>query len=231
MSIGRNSTITTVITPATNFDLTTLLNVKTDLSIPDTDPTIDIYLRRCITQISGAVASECNRVWAYQVYQDQIRLARDVADFAINTSPEYLTLRKNPVVSVISVTEDGTLLVLGTDYEVDIGVGRVYRLNSSGNQTVWSSQKIVIQYGAGWTLPSALVAGPNLLLVDAPEVEEAVINLVKARYLSKDRDPFLKSDEVTGVGAQTFWIPNVPSGAFPPDIADLLDNYRDPVMA
>ena len=230
MSIGRNAVITTVKTAAASIDLTSLLNVRADLNLPDADPTIDIYLSRIITQISGGMQSECNRTFAYQVYKDTVRPGRDTGA-GIDTSPEYIPTARIPLVSVASIIEDGTTLVVDTDYEVDVANSRVYRLNSSGNLCKWRGNKIVIEYGSGWTLPSALVSGPNPLLQSAPELEAACIDMVKARYIARDRDPFLKSDTVEGVGSQTFWIPDVSPGKSPDHIQDILDDYRIPVIA
>jgi hypothetical protein len=232
MSITRNGRITTVITPAASFDLTTLLNVKSDLTINDVDPTIDIYLSRIITQVSGLISAECNRVFALQTYKDNFRPGRDNALGPCMNVLDYLAVANIPLVSVASVVEDGTALVVDTDYEIDLATGRLYRLDANNNRVHWNGKQIIVQYAAGWTLPSANnPAGPNQLLVDAPELEDAVIELVKGRYLAKDRDPYLKVDQVDGVGSQTFWFPDTPVGAFPAAIDDILDSYRLTVMA
>ena len=68
---------------------------------------------------------------------------------------------------------------------------------------------------------------------DVPDdVEEACLRLVAGRYRSRGRDPSLIQRDTPGVGTERWWFGGVPgqSGALPPDVAGLLDNYRVPVV-
>jgi len=69
---------------------------------------------------------------------------------------------------------------------------------------------------------------------DAPDdIEEACLRIVVGRYRARGRDPALIQRDTSGVGTERFWFGGAPgqTGAVPPDIAGLLDNYRIPVTA
>ena len=227
-----NYCITTVLEAAEDFDITTLLNVKTDCSIADGDPAVDIFLQRKIRQASASISQYCNRQFALQRYQDVIRPDQSgLPEGWINQQGAY-QVAKLPLVEVVSIKDyQGNTLVAGTDYEVNLETGEIYKLSSAGFPIPWPALRLTVEYWAGWTLPSGDPDGDNLLSITAPDVEDACIRLVKGAYLGKDRDPMLKTDEVAGVGSQTYWIPNSPTGNFPPDVQDILDNYRMLVIA
>lgn len=235
MSGVRNYLITTVIEPATCFDLTTLLNVKTDIGLDDdTDASTDIYLKRVIRQTSKAIAQYCNLIFPLQTYQDVFRPQQDWWPVTIPNGQAPLVLARSPLVDVTSiVVKDGTTdvtLVEDTDFEIDPQTGEIWRLDNYDNPRRWDAVKTVVVYRAGFTLPGQ-TGTDNQLEIVAPDLEDAAIRLIKARWLAKDRDPYLKTDTVDGVGTQTYWIPNSPDGNMPPDVQDILDNYRVPVIA
>lgn len=221
----QNYVITTIVTPPVSTDLTSLLNVKSDLVLSGSVPEDDIYLRRVIKQVSGAIVQYCNRPFAQATYQDLVRPQKmNRMVFIPNRSGYYMPAR-SPLVSVTSVTENGVALVAGTDYEVDIDSNTIYRLDSDGNPRDWCGWPLIIVYVAGWTLPP--VDNPTL----PADVEDAAIRMIKARWFSRDRDPVLKSEDIAGVGKEEYWISNAAEGAMTPDITDILDNYRYPALA
>lgn len=220
----RGYRILTVTGAASSFDLTTLANLKDDLGI--TGAAEDTYLARAITQASSAVADYCNRVFAQQTYQVVIRPERDARPWAFPNGHDPFLLAPPPLVSVTSVDEDGTALVSGTDYEAALGdQPAIYRLNASGDPKDWPSVKITVVYVAGYVLPGN--TGATL----PAAIEDATIRLVKGRRLARSRDPYLRVDDVSGIGRQEFWIPNGPdAGNMPPDVAEVLDKYRIPAL-
>lgn len=224
---GLNYAITEVVTPAANVRLTTKEHVRDDLKI--TSGADDAYIDRLIASQSAAASQYCNRTFALQTYCDTIRPQRDSRPYFLPNGRQPMFVRRTPLVSVTSVTENDVALVAGTDYEVDLQMGFIYRLDDSGNPKPWPSYKIVVTYTAGYTLPTQGKDGENCTL--PPDVEDAVIRMVKARYLARDRDPFLKQESIPGVLDQTFWVDTGESGNISPDIRDLLDNYREPVVA
>lgn len=206
--------ITTVTTPASSYDLTTLDNVKAELDI--TDGKQDPALKRYITSASTAAAQYCNRKFQAETVQDEI-ICSDHFTWQVSGRFEVLQLARWPLITVVSVTEDGQVLTEGTDFLVDPPIGALYRLDANGNRIKWSTQPKVVQYEAGYAeIPS--------------DVEDAVIRMVTRRFLSKGRDPNLKQQNVPGVLEQSWWIATgSESGNMSPDITDILDNYRMPL--
>jgi hypothetical protein len=123
------STSTTVLVPATSYDLTDLATVKDELSIPTLDVTRDPFLTRAIKQMSSAVSHYCNRVFP-------VETVRDVFDeeqafhvrygFALGGN-ERLQLSRHPVVGtpfarlISAGTESGNVLVLTDATGIAVG--------------------------------------------------------------------------------------------------------------
>lgn len=229
--------LTTVVAPPASSGLTTLANVKDELKITDTEN--DSFLNRAIPQASAAIARYCNRVFGKATWQDEFRLQRGIWGEGVKASNNPLTLARVPLVSVTSVVETvagvDTTLVAGTDFEIeqasllpgDEGAARLYRLNQLGNPRTWPSAKVVVVYVAGYALPGD--TSPNM----PPDLEDACLRLVTARFKARGRDPMLKSEGEPGLGQQQYWVGPTPGqdGALPPEIEALVDPYRVPVTA
>lgn len=210
-------TISTVTTAATSYDLTTLDVVRDELGI--TDNAKNATLQRYITAASLMAAQYCNRVFPAETITDKVLRRRDSWPRLLPTGAQVLQLERWPLVSVTSVTEDGTVLVAGTDFTPVGAPGQLIRLDSNGNARSWCVFPLTVVYVAGYDpIPS--------------DVEDAVIRMVTRRYLSKGRDPNLKQQNIPGVLEQSWWIATgSESGNMSPDISDILNNYRVPVVA
>lgn len=200
--------ILSVTTAATVFDLTTIADVKADLGITGTDS--DALLTKYVTESSLELAKACNRVFAAETVSEQYRPTE---------SKPKLTFKRRPVTSIISVTEDGTL-VAAADYEANVDAGLLFRL-CSDRRTSFMAFKIVVVYVAGYALPGA-----------APkDLQKAARALVKAQFLAKGRDPLVRSETVPGVYEVAYWVGGLPGGAeWPGDIERALDAYSNPVV-
>jgi hypothetical protein len=207
---------TTVIAPAETYDLTTLATVKDELSI--TTNVSDATLKRYISSASAAAAQYCNRVFPVEAVSDTFLKIRDPRRGLFYGRIEPLQLSRWPVIAVASLIEDGTTLVEGTGFLVNYVIGSVTRLGLTGLPVAWRHCDIVITYTAGYDpLP--------------PDVEDAIVRMVTRRYSAKGRDPNLKQQSVPGVIEQQWWIATgTESGNLSPDISDVLDNYRTPVV-
>jgi len=209
------TTITSVTEAAESYDLTTLDVVKDELGV--TDNSKNAALERYIAGASAAAAQYCNRVFQLETVEERIWPAR--AGSPLSGSFDKLQLSRWPVVEIVSLTEDGTVLVEDTDFVVDGATGQITRLDGSGTRRCWSACPKVILYQAGYAAIPA-------------DIEDAVIRMVKGRWLARGRDPNLKSQEIPGVLSQSWWIATgAENGNMAPDIVDILDNYRVPVIA
>jgi hypothetical protein len=209
--------ITTVVTPATSYDLTTLAAVKDELSITGTAS--DVTLGRYITSASAAIAQYCNRIFPAETVKDEFWPDREVYNYQVPGIVPSLQLTRWPTGTVTSVTENGDTLAIGTDYRVDAANGSLIRLDLMLYPTAWCARPIVATYAGGFAATPA-------------DVEDAAIRMVKGRYLAKGRDPLLKQESIPGVREYQLWVATgSDAGNMPPDVADILDNYRVPVVA
>src|SRR5258708_2043523 len=167
--------ILTVTTAAASYDLTTLPNVKAELSV--TDGSGDTILSRYISGASHAAMEYTNRVFAVETVSEQF--LTDHPGWKIRGGVKPLQLMRWPLIAVTSVTEDSALLVENTDYLVDKTNGQLTRLDSFGFPRLWHPLPLVVVYQAGYaTTP--------------PDVEDAIIRMVTTRYSAKGRDRNLK---------------------------------------
>lgn len=203
----------TIIAPAESQRLTTLAAIKDELRL--TAGADDAFLLTLIDQASGAVRRWCNRAFAAETVQETFRLS---------TLTDSLMLSRWPVGAVLSVTRAGATLG-EAGYEVEGATGLLYRLTDSDIRCPWLPGKIVVEYVAGFVLPG----NPGRTLPE--DVERAAILLVKAAWFSRNRDPLIKTEEVDGIGANSYWVGGFSDGAtLPADVQGLLSAYRQPAI-
>lgn len=215
----RYTSILSVDRPAVSYDLATLDDVKEELAITDTNS--DAILRKWISRASAAVANFCNRVFPVEVLKEEFWPQRDPMPAVIRGGLEPLQLSRWPIVSVESVTEDGVALVVDVDFKVNPPNGQLVRLDTFSNYPrAWPARPISVGYRAGYaTIPD--------------DVADACIRLVKIRYFARTRDPAIRGESTPGAYDVQYWQNGGAglTGNLPTDVADLLDNYRVPVLA
>jgi len=215
---------------ANPFDLSVLETVKNELNIADGNTTQDTWISRAIQRGSAAIATYCARVFPVQTYQDIIWLQSDSYPYQVPGTVAPLQLSQWPLVIVgtnpspvlscivtegVNVTQS---LVDGTDFISDWQYGQLVRLNQYTNfPTNWDGAPTAVQFSAGFpTVPA--------------DLEQALLLWIAGAYQSRSRDPLLRAEEQPGLGRREYWIPNAPESHFPPNIAELLDKYRSPVV-
>lgn len=220
--MGARMRITTLVTPAVApsggvvYDLTTLPVVKADLGI--TTGTDDLFFKGLISRASAAAASYCNRVFPVETVTDEFFPICGPGLSVLSRDRAPLTLSRWPIVAVTTVTENAVVLVAGTDFRIDYDKGQLIRIDSSGNPSYWPNYQLAITYSAGYaTIPY--------------DVIDAVIRMVKNRWFMRTRDSSLRQQAIPGVIEQQFWVATgAEAGAMTPDVVDLLDGYRVPVI-
>lgn len=202
--------ILTVTTPAGSSDLTTIADVKADLGI--TSITDDALLTRYVAESSLEFAAVCNRVFGLETVAELMRPT---------SALDVLVMRRRPIVAITSIVEDDDAALTVDDYELDKAAGMIWRLESDCRRR-WYANKLVVTYQAGYALPGS-----------APrDLQKAVRAIVKAQYLSKGRDPLVRSEAVPGVYEVAYWVGGLPGGAaWPADIAAAIARYtHQPVV-
>jgi hypothetical protein len=212
------NTVTTVTAAADSVDLVDLAIVKDELGIADADTSSDTQLGRYITAASAAAAQYCNRVFVVETVKDVIDLQRDPYPWQLAGGVAALQASRWPITTLTSVVELDDTLVVDTDFRADLARGVLYRLSPfDGSVIAWPARPVTLAYAAGYaTIP--------------PDVQDAVIRMIRSRWFAKDRDPMIRQVNVPGVVEKQFWVPTgTDAGNLTPDVADVLDNYRVPV--
>jgi hypothetical protein len=218
-------TILTVVTPATDTDVTTLEIVKDELGITDTGS--DTTLSRWISESSERIRGYTEREWGLESVTELFRFPHH--EWLQGYGPHHnhrhhaLRLARYPITTVASIVEDDVYpLVQGVDFEVDPKSGLVYRLFQGGMPNAeirwnWRRRKVFATYSGGYALPG----GAPLRL------QQACLALIKGRWSSRTRDPALRSFNIPGVIEKSFWTPTTGGSDMPPEVASILDGLVD----
>lgn len=218
---------TTVLTPASSYDLTDLATVHDELNIPSNDTSNDTFLSRSISQVSIDIANYCNRVFPVESVQDYFDVQQDPYPYQTPGGVRNLQLTRWPVTAITSVTQTlalGTTVTLteGADYLLDAAKGQLWRLNPfTGVKCDWEAVPVTVQYSGGYATIPLDLAG-------------ACLRMVTMRFKARGRDPTLVEKSNPAAGSERYWFGSAPGqkGPFPPEISGLLDGtYRVPVVA
>jgi hypothetical protein len=112
-------------------------------------------------------------------------------------------------------------LTEGNDFRADPLTGQLTRLYFlNGMPRRWPTLPIVIVYSAGFDPQEA-------------DIEDAAIDLVKASWFGRRRDPMVKSENIEGVWQADYWFGTGPGGPgdLPNYVKDKIERYRVPVIA
>ncbi len=204
----------TVVTPATNFRLTTVSNLRADLGLGPTDPS-DSVLERRIDEATSLIEAYCGRTFARQTYRET---------FGANAGGEYkLVLARDPVQSITSIGVDGANYA-NDEYVLD-GI-TLYRLNGVGRRTYWSYGPTDVLYVAGYALPGDVdQSGAKLPAL----IQRCCTTEISAMLSMSGRDVTVKSEMVEGVGSTTFHggANGNEGGFYAPGMASTLDQFRE----
>lgn len=202
----------TPITRAENVRLTTVENVRSDLTLSEAAaPTQKV--ERWIDQATGMVQSFCNRVFARQTYRERVVAQPFAAE---------ILLSEGPVIRILSITNRGTPLADGFDYELDGGL--IYALRN-GARCAWHSFPMVVEYEAGWDLPGEPAGTPAAEPLPA-DVEKAATDLIAAIRSDAGRDPMVKASDVEGVGRREYYVMGAKAQLPHPGAEAVLQRYR-----
>jgi hypothetical protein len=214
--------LSTVTAAASSYNLVEIADLKTRLDVSGT--IYDAYFALAIGDASTAAIAFMNNPIVVETLSDQIWPWRDSRLGAVRNREPTLQLKRWPIVAVASVVETiagvATTLVAGTDYVVEPAKGWLTRLDPHGSPRNWNADPVVVAYSAGYaTVPS--------------DIQDAVSEMVKARWYARTRDPAVRAQNVEGVMSWQYWCGAGPGGDsdMPPVIQAKLQRYRQPVLA
>ncbi len=188
-----------VTTPATlsGRRLTTAAKVTAALKI--TAGTDTSLIEQIIDEVSGECARHCRLArpanWATPPTFGQEVCKATWLTVDCDRGSQLVLPWRVPISAFGQVVENGTNLTVNTDYRL-LG-GNVLERLSSDIPVRWSSAKIVAPFTAGWSLPTDVPA----------ELEGQVIEQVKMRYLTTDRDRSLRSESEPDLYSATYGVP------------------------
>lgn len=160
-------------------------------------------------RVEQTIVRAC-RVPAAGVTPPTLRVEGVTETFRFKSSQHHLQLARKPTVSIVSITENDTVLTVGTDYENEPATGVVRRL-ASDVETCWPCGKIVVVYTAGWaTVPDDLKLAASRL----------------ALFLwSEPDDPTLRRESIPGVIEREWWVVPSTGLAIPREVMELLGPF------
>jgi hypothetical protein len=192
----------TVITPAASNDLTTIAKVKAELGITGSGE--DARLTQLVGEASALIAAYCGRSG---FGRETLRQTERLAGYC-----EAIRLDRDLAPAITSVTVDGDAL-LPAEYEIDGSL--LYRLSDT-TRIAWTYGVVVIDYAAGWSLPSGAPA----------DIDRATQDMVVGLYRASGRDPAVRQEMVEGIGSTSFFDARAGSGRLPIGADRLASIYR-----
>lgn len=213
-----------VVAPAPNQDLVALADVRDELGAPRGQ---DARLRRYITAASSVIATHTRRVWRQETvtetfYRNYFSSTGGWSwhyhslHHRASGKPIPLVLARYPVASV------GAVVVVGADpndpgaYQLDEPKGLLYNWDGeNGVPMPWSVDTVAVTYTCGYALADV-----------PPDVQQACMTMIRQRFFSSGRDPYLRSINVPGVQEESYWA-GPDQSALPPESCGLLEKHID----
>jgi len=208
-----------VVTPAPNHDLVSLSDVREELEAPRSQ---DARLRRYITAASAVVATFTRRVWREETvtetfYPSYFSGRSWYWPAGNGGKPAPIVLSRYPVSSIGSANIGEEPPLDPTSYLLDEAKGLLY-YRPDGEGYVYGGcgvNTVAITYTAGYALADV-----------PPDVQQATMTMIRQRYFSHGRDPYLRSIEVPGVQSESYWA-GPDQSALPPESVGLLSKHID----
>lgn len=176
----------TITSAAESYKLATVTQLKAILGI--TTSTDDTLMGVLLDRASAQVVGYCNQGFAKETITE-----------TLSSNGGYnLKLTRKPIVSITSITYDGTL-VDASEYTLqEPAAGFVY--NNNGWNCTYGEYLYSVVYVAGYVLPSFTAGTINLPL----DITAACLDIAKTLYLNKDSDPTISKESVPDVYDATY---------------------------
>lgn len=171
----------TITTAAESYKLITVAQFKANIGL--TTSTDDTEIGLMIDRVSAQIVAYCNQNFAKQTYTETLS----------GSGGKNLLLTNTPIVSITSITYDGTLVEASEYVLQEPGIGIVWN-NNCWNYTRGEYQYSVV-YLAGYILPSFTTGTPNLPL----DIQAACLEMVKTMYYGRTRDSSISKEAVPDV--------------------------------
>lgn len=219
-----------VVTPAPSQDLVTLEDARSELGIKNRQQ--DARIKRYISQASAAIARYTERVWRQETVTEAFFLGYGTRGSACwgnhlgwphrhhsDGSQVPLVLKRFPSIAVTQLTVGG-IAVDPETYRVDPDKGLLWRdwEVEDTSEATWGMGRTVVDYTGGYATIEDV----------PPDVQQACFTQIRRLFYAGNRDPTVRSIDVDGVQAETYWVGAIgENGAILPEAASLLAPYMD----
>ena len=197
-----------IVTPASETRLISIEAARVAIGLADDDASHDAALEPLIDQASATIVAFIGQPLARQTYRETVWS---------RTATDSLILSRFPVVSVTSVEVDG-VAIDADDFRVELATAIVHRRSPTRCGPFWPAGETVIEYAAGYELPTDLPA----------DMQRAAILMLRQAHFVGSRDPLLRSEETDGVATFSYFAAG--AAAVPLEAQALLAPYQIPVV-
>jgi hypothetical protein len=161
--------VVSIITPAKDFDIVSLDELKTMFGIPLTDTSQDAQLQMYIDFYSDVIATYCNRVFAYEEVQETWQCV----EYDDTNSMKRLFVSHYPIDSAAPITLESPTgsAVDPSSYAIEYKSGKIELLFTAG------SEPISVTYAGGYVLPTAA----------PPALKQAAIIMIREAQMMMQR--------------------------------------------
>lgn len=152
------SCVTTVLCGAKDQDLTDLATVKDEMSLTSQNTSNDGWLRRAVRNVSGVIATYCQRTFMPELVEDSFDIQQDPYPYQTPGGFSMLQLSRWPIVELISVELVTSLgsretLTEGEHFRLNRETGELQRLNRyTGVGGTWDAMPVIVRYVGGYGL-------------------------------------------------------------------------------
>lgn len=200
--------------------LTTYATVKAELGLPD--DTKQSIVERLINAASDAIERYCMRKFQQATVTDTLR----------PSGTQRLVLLQTPVISITSISDDGSTVDSGSYTLENANAGIVYSDTAWASNDSWTpdatapervngtgKRSLSVVYVGGYVLPNDV--GTRTLPYD---LEQACIDTVVSLYRRRGERLGIKAESV-GDASVTYRDPSA-GGILPDEVLPVLDGYR-----
>lgn len=191
----------TIASPNTDRSLLTLAELRAAAGV--SDGSRDAELTAMGGYVAAMITKAC-RVARAGAIPPTLRLETVVETIRLNGVQTYLALSRRPVVTITSVSEDGSSLD-ASEYEND---ALLYKLSSTA-RIDWPVGVKAIEYSAGYDIV------PD-------DLKYAAIKFVQSEVVRGRRDPLLRRESVPGLAEFEYWVDPTKDAIVPAEVMDIL---------
>jgi hypothetical protein len=204
------SSVLTMVTPATDYSILSLSELRQAIGLDMDDITYDLQLTQVGLQIADIIASLCI-VPQIAAARKTIKQETITETFFPSSWVNGLLLAKRPVTEITSIFTP-TDTIDPTTYMINPSSGIIYRLDNDC-WSVWP--RLSVTYTCGWA--------------DVPyEIKLAASKLVASIWQESSRDSSVKRDRVEGIGETEYW--SAQSSVIPSTVTDLLAPFKNVII-